>query len=97
MYGTCMQKQTHQHISIQALEILSLFVQAELRACFLCELGGRHAACEVEFFVAQDFAVGAVPFFFFDEDHAGCDGSVVAVLVPGRVASVAEDDLVAAG
>ena len=46
------------------------------------------------FFLAHDFAFEAEPFFFFELDDGGGDGPVVAELVPGRVASVAEDDLV---
>lgn len=72
---------------------------AEVGAFFGCG-GGRRSgdfAGDVGFFLAHDFAVGAEPFFFFEEDDGGRDGAVVAELVPGRVAAVAEDDLVAVG
>lgn len=49
------------------------------------------------FLVACHAAFAAEPFFLFDLDYGRCDGAVVAVLVPGRVAAVAEDDLVAGG
>ena len=77
-----------------------VFLQgAEVGAFF----GGGHGwscgyfAGDVGFFLAGDFAVGAEPFFFFELDDGRGDGAVVAELVPGRVAAVAEDDLVAVG
>lgn len=55
---------------------------------------GGDFAGEVAGFLAGGVAVGADPFFLFKLDHRGGDGAVVAVLVPGGVAAVAEDDLV---
>lgn len=49
---------------------------------------------QVGFFFANGVAVGTDPFLLFEEDDGGGDGAVVAVLMPGRVAAVAEDDLV---
>lgn len=58
--------------------------------------GGGFAG-EVGSLGAGGGAVGAEPFFLFDLDDGGGDGAVVAVLVPGDVAAVAEDDLVGFG
>ncbi len=55
---------------------------------------GGDFAGEVTGFFAGGVAVGADPFFLFELDDGGGDGAVVAVLVPGGVAAVAEDDLV---
>lgn len=49
---------------------------------------------QVGFLFTHGVAIGADPFFLFEEDDRRGDGAVVAVLVPGRVAAVAEDDLV---
>ncbi len=49
------------------------------------------------FFFASGVAFGTDPFFLFELDYGGCDGSVVAVLMPGCVAAVTEDDLVRVG
>ena len=59
--------------------------------------GGGYFAGDVGFFLAGDVAVVAEPFFFFELDDGWGDGAVVAELVPGRVAAVAEDDLVCVG
>lgn len=55
---------------------------------------GGYFAGDVGFLLTRDFAFEAEPFFFFELDDGGGDGAVVAKLVPGRVAAVAEDDLV---
>ena len=58
---------------------------------------GGYFSGDVGFFLADHFAFEAEPFFFFELDDGGGDGAVVAELVPGRVAPVAEDDLVGVG
>lgn len=55
---------------------------------------GSYFAGDVGFFLAGDFAFEAEPFFLLELDDGGSDRAVVAELVPGRVAAVAEDDLV---
>lgn len=76
-----------------------LFETAEVGTFFSCGHGwrGGYFAGDVGFFLADDFAFEAEPFFFFELDDGGGDGSVVAELMPGGVASVAEDDLVGVG
>ena len=73
-----------------------LLETTEVGAFFSCGHGWRcgYFAGDVGLFLADDFAFKAEPFFFFELDDGGGDGPVMAELVPGRVASVTEDDLV---
>ena len=82
-----MQEQTDEVVGGQSAEVAALFGEGHaLRA---------DVAVPDRFFAAEDVAVGAEPFAFLDADDFLADGRAVAVLVPGTVAPVAEDDHVA--
>jgi hypothetical protein len=51
----------------------------------------------VRFLFTYHTAVGTYPLLFFELDYSGRYGPVMAELMPGRVASVAEDYLVGIG
>lgn len=87
--GSRMQEQTDEIVGGQRAEIAALF--GERHAL------GADAAAPGFLFLAQDVAVGAEPFALLDADDFLADGWAVAVLVPGTVAAVAEDDHVAEG
>ncbi len=82
-----MEQEGNEFVFLETAEVGAFFSDGHGLRC-------GYFAGDVGFFLADDFAFEAEPFFFFELDDGGGDGPVVAELVPGRVASVAEDDLV---
>ena len=87
--GGGLQEHTDEVIGWQGGEVAALFGE---RHALRADIGGPDF-----FLLPQDVAVGAEPFAFLDADDFLADWLVVAVLVPGTVAAVAEDDHVAEG
>ena len=84
-----MQQQTDETVGRQGAEVAALFGERHA-------LGADVGAPDLPL-AAEDVAVGAEPFALLDADDFLADGWTVAVLVPGAVAAVAEDDHVAEG
>ena len=82
-----MEQEGYKFILLETAEVGAFFSNGHGLRC-------GYFAGDVGFFLANEFAFETEPFFFFELDDGGGDGPIVAELVPGRVASVAEDDLV---
>ena len=84
-----MQEETDEAVGGQRAEVAAFFIERHA-------LGADVAVPDL-LLPAEDVAVGAEPFALLDADDFLADGWAVAVLMPGIVAAVAEDDHVAEG